>query len=1205
MPRAKKENLPQKSSVGKKGSILEMENNMDIEKRGGIDERIENGELLSMEIKSDKKTSSKGGDSKVMMYYFRIQHEYYTSHGPRVFVLIQIGAFYEIYGLRKKNTSKTKDTEDWEEKEEFNRESLMSEFLELTGYKKMEKGQYIDGKEIVGAGFRDYQLDEQLEFLTKSGYTVVVYSQKDTKKDGVQERELYGIFSPGTYMSGMEGEQGMGLGGKLTGRTTNHIMCIWSDIFSNKSKGGKMGGMNQTSRLLIGVSVMNMFSGQSFVLEYEKAIEMRWSEGAMKYIYHPSLFDELERYVYTYQPNETLVIGSTESVEAVLDYTGLRNSCAMNHVLIDSMATLATKQQTGNQEGVGGGGGAIEDIGKMVSKEQKISRCKTIKYIQALLGSVFGEKAVSQCSEWDYYVMATRSFCYLLDFVAEHRPELIRKVANPIFHNTTDRVVLANHTLQQLNILEVEDAKGWLDGVGGLSGNGGNGGNLRSVVGFLNRALTPMGKRRVQEALVSPTFCEDTLEREYQMVQCLLEEDVRTGAIDIIRDGLRKVRDIERMCRQILLGRLCPGMLYNLYLSLEKIVEIQTHLKGKMPKYWQEGVMENMGGGGGIGGGFGGGGTGLMAEGGEKLLKYISFHVDLEACRGISSMSFVGEEPVIWNEEIQKMTREILEKQALFEKTMETGNAFLGQDWIHLKKTEKGQWSLEMTKLRGKQMQNKITECLMEGGKLSHGQIGGGGGGNGVLDMEWIRSLRIVKQGSSESTVAVTNDELLKASADRMELLERRTSCMVKLYQDFLAELCEKWYEVIIGYGRYAGAIDRIQCKAYLAREYHYCRPVIVHDSSSESEGNSSLSSSPMTERRGEAMEYECMDNVHRVGENGGMVRAKGLRHVLIEHLQQREIYVANDVCMGSGSEDGRGWLVYGTNAVGKTSLIRAMGITVIMAQAGFYVPCSSFEYRPYRAIYTRILGNDNLFKGMSSFDVEMSELRVILREADSRSLILGDELCSGTEMESALSIFVASLEHLVSVNSSFLFATHFHEIVYYSEIERMQKEKSIGLKHLTVHYDAETGKLVYDRHLKEGAGSALYGLEVCKSLYLPVAFIDRAYEIRKKYGGGVGGRGNICKTRGVDGIGGEEGIMIRLEDDCSTYNSNKLRGVCERCHREIGEEVHHKVPQKKANRHGIIVGENGEVFHKNHKANLMTVCHSCHLLEHGGNFST
>ena len=269
----------------------------------------------------------------------------------------------------------------------------------------------------------------------------------------------------------------------------------------------------------------------------------------------------------------------------------------------------------------------------------------------------------------------------------------------------------------------------------------------------------------------------------------------------------------------------------------------------------------------------------------------------------------------------------------------------------------------------------------------------------------------------------------------------------------------------------------------------------------------------------------------------------------------------------------------------------------MIMAQAGFYVPCSSFVFRPYRSIYTRILGNDNLFKGMSTFDVEMSELRVILREADKQSLILGDELCSGTEIESALSIFVASLEHLMRVGSTFLFATHFHEIVYYSEVEEMclgggggRGCRKLGLKHLTVHYDAELGKLVYDRRLKEGAGSALYGLEVCKSLYMPVDFIDRAYELRNKYGRRV-----LSEPGGDD----DGSTIAKLGDAPSAYNSHKLRGVCERCRREVGEEVHHLVPQKMADKRGMIRGENGQVFHKNHKANLMTLCRACHLAEH------
>jgi len=1144
---------------------------------GVVEKMIEGSVGGNISVSVDKKSKS---DPKVMTEYFRLQREHFLSNGPRIFLLMQIGAFYEIYAIR---LSVGGGGSGCIREEIYNPESLMTEFLEITDYKKMEKGQMFEGKEIVGAGFRDYQLDELLVSLTQSGYTVVFYNQKATKKDGVQERELGGIASPGTYVSGIEGEMGMGLGGKMVGKTTNHIMCIWLDICCRK-KGKVLGGGDY--QLNIGVSVMNIFSGQSFMLEYSKKIEIRWSEGVLGYIYHPSLFDELERYVYTYQPNETLVIApSMQGVDAVLDYTGLKNTCAMNHVLVDSGVM---DSEAGSGVGCGSVTGGESGI---ISKQEKLMRCKKQKYIQAVLGSVFGDKAVSQCSEWDYYVMATRSFCYLLDFVAEHRPELIRNLSIPVFHNTTERVVLANHTLQQLNILEVEDAKGLME-VGGFGG--GNGSNLKSVAGFLNRALTPMGKRRVQECIVSPTFSETKLEKEYMMIETLLEQG---GVVDIIRETMRGIRDVERICRQLLSGGICPGVLYSLYLSLEKICAIETHLVAKMPKVWLEGVVDW------IGGGVGSSGLGGC---GDKLLKYISFRVDLDACKDVKSMNFSGEEPVIWNEEVEQMTREILEIECLFNGMMDKCNHLLGQDWIHLKKTEKGQWSLETTKIRGRQFQNKLEE------------VSGGGGVCGVfagVNVEWFRELRVTKQGTSESMVCITSDELIKACSVRMDLLDKRNVYMAKLYQEFLSEFYAKWYENLIYYGKYAGVIDMLQCKAFLAREYHYCRPRIYDgcgggDRVMGGVYNSSISS-------GSASDLE-----EELGGSGSLIKVEGLRHVLIEHIQQREIYVANDVSLGgSGGEEGgggcgegRGWLVYGTNAVGKTSFIRAVGIAVIMAQAGFYVPCSAFVFRPYRAIYTRILGNDNLFKGMSSFDVEMSELRVILREADSRSLILGDELCSGTEMESALSIFVASLEHLVSVKCSFLFATHFHEIVYYSEIEKMKKEGGIALKHLTVHYDAENGKLIYDRRLKDGAGTALYGLEVCKSLYLPVAFIDRAYEIRKKYGGYVGGRRMVYVEEGfgVGGGGGDDGSinggggsvggnsMIRLDDSPSVYNSHKIRGVCEKCRREMGEEIHHKVPQKMANARGMIVGERGEVFHKNHKANLMTLCHSCHLQEHG-----
>ena len=285
----------------------------------------------------------------------------------------------------------------------------------------------------------------------------------------------------------------------------------------------------------------------------------------------------------------------------------------------------------------------------------------------------------------------------------------------------------------------------------------------------------------------------------------------------------------------------------------------------------------------------------------------------------------------------------------------------------------------------------------------------------------------------------------------------------------------------------------------------------------------------------------------------------------MIEHIQQNEIYVANDISLGS-QDSPSGILLYGTNAVGKTSMIRALGIAIIMAQSGFYVPCSQFIYSPYTTIFTRIVGNDNLFKGLSTFAVEMSELRTILKHADNKSMILGDELCSGTETESALSIFTAALMELHSRESSFIFATHFHEIIDYDEIRSLSK---LSLKHMAVHYDRVLDCLVYDRKLQDGAGNRMYGLEVCKSLYLPSDFLENAYKIRNKY---------------------DKVDRGHLEQKKSTYNAKKIVGLCEICKESMGEEVHHLQQQKDANDKGFIDG-----FHKNHGGNLMSICEKCH----------
>ena len=146
------------------------------------------------------------------------------------------------------------------------------------------------------------------------------------------------------------------------------------------------------------------------------------------------------------------------------------------------------------------------------------------------------------------------------------------------------------------------------------------------------------------------------------------------------------------------------------------------------------------------------------------------------------------------------------------------------------------------------------------------------------------------------------------------------------------------------------------------------------------------------------------------------------MRHALIEHLNKEEAYVPNDISL---EVDKNGMLLYGTNAVGKSSLIKSIGISIVLAQSGMFVPCSSFVYFPYKSVFTRILGNDNIFKGLSTFAVEMCELRTILTNCCENSLVLGDELCSGTEIDSALAIFASGVNYLCKKKATSVSYTH------------------------------------------------------------------------------------------------------------------------------------------------------------------------------------
>ena len=300
----------------------------------------------------------------------------------------------------------------------------------------------------------------------------------------------------------------------------------------------------------------------------------------------------------------------------------------------------------------------------------------------------------------------------------------------------------------------------------------------------------------------------------------------------------------------------------------------------------------------------------------------------------------------------------------------------------------------------------------------------------------------------------------------------------------------------------------------------------------------------------------------------GAQLKIKGLRHPLVE--EGRCAYVQHDVDLTGG------WLVYGMNASGKSTLMKAVGLSVLLAQAGCYVPAREMTLAPFRAVYTRILNQDNIFAGLSSFAVEMSELRDILRAADRWSLVLGDELCAGTESVSAQALVAAGISWLAGRGAKYIFATHLHELPEILDCDAL----GLQIWHLHVEHDPVTGKLIYDRSLRPGSGSTLYGLEVAKALDLPFEFLEAAHTNRRR----------ILGTRAE----ADAGVAA------SAWNSAVVVRRCEVCRAEGASaslEVHHIEPRASADPTGIL--PDGTPM--NAASNLVVLCQKCHDEHHAG----
>ena len=221
---------------------------------------------------SETKESIFNPDNSIYAEYFRLTEYFVKKYGQNTILLLQVGAFFEMYATKDPATGV------------LSRSKIEEMCLACGGLAISEKKYTHGSQQIVMAGFRDYNVDRYIQTAVDANFTVVVYTQKEFVP-GRMTREHSGTFSPGTFLPSDS---------DTTAKMTNNVMCLWIDKYSP----GILSKPFQTrNKIICGAAVVNIFTGQSALFEYETALEMV-----------PATFDALERFVCTHSPSETIFV---------------------------------------------------------------------------------------------------------------------------------------------------------------------------------------------------------------------------------------------------------------------------------------------------------------------------------------------------------------------------------------------------------------------------------------------------------------------------------------------------------------------------------------------------------------------------------------------------------------------------------------------------------------------------------------------------------------------------------------------------------------------------------------------------------------------------------------------------------------------------------------------------------------------------------
>ncbi len=285
-------------------------------------------------------------------------------------------------------------------------------------------------------------------------------------------------------------------------------------------------------------------------------------------------------------------------------------------------------------------------------------------------------------------------------------------------------------------------------------------------------------------------------------------------------------------------------------------------------------------------------------------------------------------------------------------------------------------------------------------------------------------------------------DELIELEKKVLSAQSRRNDLEFQIYENLRKGILDQ-ASLILHVADTCAYLDVIISLAWLSVERNYCFPVFGQD-----------------------------------------FRIQGSRHAVIEKLVSS--FVENDFDLNQSEV----MLITGPNMAGKSTLMRQIALTCILAQIGSAVPAYQAELPLLNKIFTRIGASDSLSQGLSTFMVEMKETAELLAGYDGKSLVVLDEIGRGTSTFDGMSLAQSILEYLLEQKKSFvLFATHYHELAELSE-------KFLSLKNAHMTANEQSGTITFPYQLKTGSASRSFGIQVAELAGIPGPITRRAKEL-------------------------------------------------------------------------------------------------------------